>query len=147
MIPFTKKRWKNGYTIRIGNTTIIVTVILTEVGVCMLATLAAMSVELRIKAARELDSFKYLQSKNCKVKYFVSVIKNAVSIKAFHWLTAEKIVIVARIGVVNGTIMLQKDLIYPAPSICADSSSAGGIASTKVLTRMILNGVIIVGKI
>lgn len=44
---------------RIGKTTIIVTVILTEVGVCMLATLAAISVELRIKAANELDSFKY----------------------------------------------------------------------------------------
>ncbi|MNL89839.1 hypothetical protein D3C87_2204150 [compost metagenome] len=67
--------------------------------------------------------------------------------KAFHWLTAEKIVIVARIGVVSGTTMLQKDRRTPAPSMAADSSSEGGIASTKVLTKMMLNGVMIVGKI
>lgn len=69
---------------RIGKTTIIVTVILTEVGVCMLATLAAISVELRIKAANELDSFKYRHKRNCSVKYLVSVIKKAVSTKEFH---------------------------------------------------------------
>ncbi|MNF00694.1 hypothetical protein D3C80_1995650 [compost metagenome] len=57
-MPLTKKRWKNGYTIRIGSTTIIVTVIRTEVGVCIFCTLAAISGELRISAASELDSFR-----------------------------------------------------------------------------------------
>ncbi|MNI80725.1 hypothetical protein D3C73_1372790 [compost metagenome] len=106
-MPLTKKRWKNGYTIRIGITTIIVTVIRTEVGVCMFWTLAAISGELRISAASELDSLRYRQSRNCSVKYLVSVMRKAVSMNEFHWVTAEKIVIVARIGVVSGTMMLQ----------------------------------------
>ncbi|MNN70107.1 hypothetical protein D3C81_1859390 [compost metagenome] len=76
----------------------------------------------------------------------VSVIRKAVSTKEFHWLTAEKIVIVAKIGIISGTIMLPKDFRYPAPSMAADSSREGGMASMKVFTRMILKGVIMVGR-
>ncbi|MNL58700.1 hypothetical protein D3C87_1823600 [compost metagenome] len=111
--------------------------VLTEVAVCMFVrSMLAVPWELRIIAANEVDSFKYLYSKNCRVKYLELVIRKTVSMKEFHWLTAAKIAMVARIGVISGKMMRMNKVMIPAPSISADSCSTSGMDSTKVLTNM-----------
>ena len=55
MIPLTKYFWKKGYTSRIGRITTTETVILMEVGVCIVASEEVLiTVPFLIMAAREL---------------------------------------------------------------------------------------------
>ena len=74
----------------------------------------------------------------CKEYNFEFVIYNFVSNTLFHWLTAENNPTVAKIGFERGNTILKKHVMYPAPSISADSSNDAGIASIEVLTKIIL---------
>ena len=63
-----------------------------------------------------------------------------VSVKLFHWPTAQKMHSVARIGVISGIITEINTRVYPAPSRVALSSRDGGRASINVFTRITLYG-------
>lgn len=94
IIPFTKKRWKNGYTNRIGVTTRIVTVIRMEVAVCVVASIcwiASLEVPEETIVASELAWLIYWYRINCNVYNFVSVTRSSVSWKEFHCPTAAKL--------------------------------------------------------
>lgn len=60
IIPFTKYFWKNGYTNKIGITTTTATVILTEVAVNVVATLAKFAVHNGINLGGWLSQYEFL---------------------------------------------------------------------------------------
>ena len=91
----------------IGSATIMVTVIRIDVCVCVLAAIASAqpAVALMIDFS-DCDDCKYRYKINCNVLYFSCVIRSNVSWKEFQCPTAEKIAIVAKIGLHMGSMIL-----------------------------------------
>ena len=87
-------------------------------------------VELLTRAFRLLAWLMYWYSTNCRVYSFWSDISSSVSWKEFHWFTAANTAMVARMGLMTGSMMAKKIFSVPAPSISAASCSSLGTDST-----------------
>ncbi len=114
MIPFSKYRCMNGYTIRIGST---VTIEIVYLIVFAFSTFVAAAPEIvpapefiiffRLEAA-----FRYVYSLCCSVcSWGASGIRIRESVKEFQLPTAPKIAIVARIGLLSGHMIFTKIVI------------------------------------
>ena len=80
-------------------------------------------------AFRLLALLIYWYSWNCSVNSSSFVISSRVSWNEFHWLTAAKIAIVARMGLMTGSMMEKKMRSVPAPSISPASCNSCGTLS------------------
>ena len=131
-----------------GAITIIVTVMRTESVVCVVARLNALVLVAEfMRFLSEAAWLMYCHNVNCNVYSLLSETSSNVSWNEFHWLTAEKIATVAKIGFATGKIIRAKSVRTPAPSISAAWCSSSGMDSMKVLVRTIKKGETIVGNI
>ena len=116
-----------------GSTTTTVTDMRMEVAVAAVARPAIMALELvvlLISVFRLLAWLMYCQSLYCRVSRSGRlVISSRLSWKEFHWFTAAKMAMVARIGLMTGSMICQNTRMVPAPSISAASCSSRGTDS------------------